>query len=61
MSNAIVFTLEVEDTGPGIAANELDALFEAFSQTATGRSAKEGTGLGLAISKEFTCSNGWKA
>ncbi len=44
---------EVEDTGPGIATDELDILFEAFAQTATGRGAKEGTGLGLAISNEF--------
>ncbi len=51
---------EVEDTGPGIAADELDALFEAFSQTKTGRSAKEGTGLGLAISREFIALMGGK-
>ncbi len=52
--------LEVEDTGPGIAADELHALFEAFSQTKTGRSAKEGTGLGLAISREFIALMGGK-
>ena len=44
---------EVEDTGSGIAADELSLLFQAFTQTKTGRSAKEGTGLGLAISSEF--------
>ncbi len=52
--------MEVEDTGPGIAANELDTLFEAFAQTATGRSSKEGTGLGLAISREFIALMGGK-
>jgi len=44
---------EVEDTGPGIAPDELDRLFEAFAQTKTGRQSQEGTGLGLAISRKF--------
>lgn len=46
-------TFVVEDTGPGIAPDELETLFEAFSQTATGRQAREGTGLGLTISRQF--------
>ncbi|MEG4496382.1 ATP-binding protein [Microcoleus sp. F10-C6] len=44
---------EVEDTGPGIATNELDYLFEAFVQTKTGKDSQEGTGLGLPISRKF--------
>ncbi|HEY1016384.1 MAG TPA: ATP-binding protein, partial [Herpetosiphonaceae bacterium] len=44
---------EIEDTGPGIAAEELGTLFEAFTQTASGRQAQEGTGLGLPISSRF--------
>jgi PAS domain S-box-containing protein len=44
---------EVEDTGPGIAPDEIATLFEAFRQTQTGRQAQEGTGLGLAISQKF--------
>jgi signal transduction histidine kinase len=44
---------EVSDTGPGIAADEMDQLFEAFAQTETGRQAREGTGLGLPISRKF--------
>ena len=44
---------EVEDTGPGIAADELAGLFEAFVQTQSGRQAHTGTGLGLAISQKF--------
>ncbi len=43
----------VEDTGVGIAAEELPSLFEPFTQTESGRRAQEGTGLGLAISREF--------
>jgi signal transduction histidine kinase/ligand-binding sensor domain-containing protein/DNA-binding NarL/FixJ family response regulator len=46
-------TFEVEDTGPGIAPEEIRTLFEAFVQTQTGRQAREGTGLGLAISRSF--------
>lgn len=44
---------EVEDTGTGIAAEELTTLFEPFSQTASGRQTGEGTGLGLPISRQF--------
>jgi signal transduction histidine kinase/CheY-like chemotaxis protein len=46
-------TFEVEDTGPGIAPEELDSLFEAFVQTKTGKESQEGTGLGLPISRQF--------
>jgi len=45
---------EVEDTGPGIAADELPRLFRQFEQTETGQRAGAGTGLGLTISREFT-------
>jgi signal transduction histidine kinase/CheY-like chemotaxis protein len=44
---------EVEDTGAGIAADEIDKLFIPFEQTATGRKSQEGTGLGLPISQKF--------
>ncbi len=44
---------EVEDTGQGIAPDELDMLFDPFVQTATGRQSMQGTGLGLAISRQF--------
>ncbi|NEQ76933.1 MAG: response regulator [Okeania sp. SIO2C9] len=43
----------VEDTGAGIAPEELDKLFQAFSQTESGKQAQEGTGLGLSISRKF--------
>ncbi|MGF1521377.1 MAG: CHASE2 domain-containing protein [Leptolyngbyaceae cyanobacterium] len=44
---------EVEDTGPGIADEELDTLFEPFEQTTTGQQSQEGSGLGLTISRQF--------
>jgi PAS domain S-box-containing protein len=47
------FLCEVEDTGPGISAEEAGNLFKYFEQTQSGRRAGTGTGLGLAISREF--------
>jgi len=44
---------EVIDTGAGIGEKELDNLFEAFTQTDSGKKSNQGTGLGLAISKTF--------
>jgi two-component system, sensor histidine kinase and response regulator len=44
---------EIEDTGKGIAPEELDNLFQPFVQTASATQVKEGTGLGLAISRQF--------
>ncbi|WLT39960.1 ATP-binding protein [Synechocystis sp. B12] len=43
----------IKDTGKGISEVELSHLFEAFSQTESGRNAQEGTGLGLAITRQF--------
>ncbi len=44
---------EVEDTGPGIAHDELDNIFEAFVQTVAGEQAQDGVGLGLSIVHQF--------
>ncbi|MGC9395404.1 MAG: ATP-binding protein [Anaerolineae bacterium] len=44
---------EVEDTGPGIAEEEMRVLFDPFIQTASGHKSQEGTGLGLPISRQF--------
>ncbi len=46
-------TFEVEDTGSGIAKEELDKLFQPFVQTKTGQQLQEGTGLGLTIARSF--------
>jgi PAS domain S-box-containing protein len=51
--DAIALNFTVEDTGEGIAPEELDHIFEAFVQTETGRKSNQGTGLGLAISRQF--------
>ncbi|MEG3895009.1 MULTISPECIES: GAF domain-containing protein [unclassified Microcoleus] len=44
---------EIEDTGPGIDAQEINKLFEPFEQTKTGQKSQQGTGLGLPISRKF--------
>ena len=43
----------VEDTGVGIAPEEIDKVFDAFIQATSGQEAQNGTGLGLAISQRF--------
>jgi PAS domain S-box-containing protein len=48
-----VLHFEVADTGAGIAPDEIEALFEPFTQTTSGRQAQQGTGLGLPISRQY--------
>lgn len=50
---AINLVVEIEDTGMGIAEEEIDKLFHDFEQTASGKQLQAGTGLGLAISREY--------
>jgi signal transduction histidine kinase len=45
--------VSVVDTGPGIAADDLERIFEEFQQTEAGIEQREGTGLGLALSKRL--------
>jgi signal transduction histidine kinase len=45
--------VSVADTGPGIAPEDRERIFEEFQQTETGGEQHEGTGLGLALSKRF--------
>ena len=47
-------TLKIEDTGVGIAQEQLDIIFERFAQADTGKARQhEGTGLGLAIVRDL--------
>jgi signal transduction histidine kinase len=50
--------VSVADTGPGIAADDLDRIFEEFQQTESGARQHEGTGLGLALSRRFVEMHG---
>jgi signal transduction histidine kinase len=43
----------VTDTGPGIAPEDYERIFEEFRQTEAGIEQREGTGLGLALSKRL--------
>lgn len=52
--------ISVSDTGPGIAAEDADAVFEAFKQTRTGVRQGSGTGLGMPISKNLVEAHGGK-
>lgn len=46
-------SFDVEDSGPGLTAEELETIFIPFVQSTAGIESKEGTGLGLAISQQF--------
>jgi signal transduction histidine kinase/putative methionine-R-sulfoxide reductase with GAF domain/DNA-binding NarL/FixJ family response regulator len=48
---------EIKDTGPGIALEELEDVFDPFVQAASSRE-QPGTGLGLSISRQFACLMG---
>ena len=45
--------VEVEDTGFGIADEELEKVFNHFEQTKSGRQMGMGTGLGMSISRQY--------
>ncbi|WP_434998706.1 TMAO reductase system sensor histidine kinase/response regulator TorS [Vibrio scophthalmi] len=49
--NQVMF--EVSDSGIGISPQEMETLFDAFTQASGGLGVKGGTGLGLAISKRI--------
>ena len=51
---------EVEDSGYGIAAEEISKLFDAFVQTESGKKSTQGTGLGLNITHKFVEMMGGK-
>jgi signal transduction histidine kinase len=45
--------VSVSDTGPGVAPEDRERIFEEFQQTTVGAQQREGTGLGLALSKKL--------
>jgi signal transduction histidine kinase len=46
-------SFEVEDTGPGISASDIDRIFLPFRQLGDARARKDGAGLGLYISRQL--------
>jgi signal transduction histidine kinase len=53
IANGRLLHVEVEDTGCGIAAEDLPRIFERFYRVGTNGSPAEGSGLGLAITKRI--------
>ncbi len=51
--SASMLVVDIQDSGSGIAENELDSLFKHFVQTSSGIKKGSGTGLGLALSREL--------
>ncbi len=47
-------TIEIEDTGPGLAAEEIQRIFEPFARAQHAGSTAPGAGLGLTIAKMLT-------
>jgi signal transduction histidine kinase/DNA-binding NarL/FixJ family response regulator len=56
----IALRCEIEDSGVGIAAGELDRLFEPFERSGEHRRRVEGTGLGLTITRRLLEAMGGK-
>jgi len=50
---SLYLKFQVIDTGVGIAAEELETIFDAFIQAQAGRKSTNGTGLGLTISRKL--------
>jgi signal transduction histidine kinase/DNA-binding NarL/FixJ family response regulator len=53
LSNPVQIRFEIEDSGPGIEAEQLETIFQPFRQVGEQRYMTEGTGLGLPLSKRF--------
>jgi CheY-like chemotaxis protein/two-component sensor histidine kinase len=49
----VTLHFEVQDTGMGIAPDDLVTIFDPFVQIKTDRQIREGTGMGLSISRKF--------
>jgi signal transduction histidine kinase len=50
--------VSVRDTGPGVAPEDRERIFEEFQQAGTGVGQREGTGLGLALSRRLVQLHG---
>ncbi|MGD0498566.1 MAG: ATP-binding protein [Bryobacteraceae bacterium] len=53
-----MFRLEVEDTGIGIAPEDIPQLFQEFQQLRSSRGGEQGTGLGLALTRRVVEAQG---
>ncbi|MFW8601252.1 ATP-binding protein [Desulfobacterota bacterium M19] len=54
-----MFSFDIIDNGPGVAATEREEIFRPFTQgSTTCRSAIKGSGLGLAIAREYAVAHG---
>ena len=51
--NALLLTIEIEDTGLGISPEERHKVFSVFEQTESGLKSIGGTGLGMVIAREY--------
>ncbi len=51
--NGLVLTVDVEDTGDGIDAGQLERIFNLFEQAGRGQQLGKGTGLGLPLSRRY--------
>jgi PAS domain S-box-containing protein len=52
-NHPIPLCFTVQDSGIGIATEDLEIIFDAFAQAEAGKQAQEGTGLGLTISRKL--------
>ncbi len=52
-TDKVILILQVEDTGPGIDANEVENIFEQFYRVNDQQNQTDGSGLGLALTKEL--------
>ena len=53
LDNRGLVSINITDTGPGIAADKIDELFEPFNRLGAERGETEGTGIGLVITRQL--------
>ena len=56
--NGSMAVVDVIDTGPGVAADEVERIFERFHRGAAGSSARPGRGIGLTIARSLARAHG---